>query len=116
MPDDIKTLEDLNVQIRVAETKGDREWLSGVIAPKLAFQRANPQRTIDDRDAYLDAVKPAVAGETAIESISLYGNRAVVTCIVTLRTESGDQSFHNIRLWIRNEGSWKLLGWANEPL
>lgn len=116
MLDDIKTLDDMNTQIRVAETKGDREWLSGVIAPKLAFQRANPEKTVTDRDGYLDAVKPGVNGETEIESISLHGNRAVVTCIVTLKTDSGDQRFHNVRLWIRTEGRWKLLGWANEAL
>lgn len=114
--DDIKTLEDLNRQIRVAETQGDREWLAGVIAPKLAFQRANPEKTVTDRDGYLEAVKPGVNGETEIESISLYGNRAVVTCIVTLKTEGGDKRFHNVRLWIRREESWQLLGWANEAL
>ena len=116
MLDDIKTLEDLNVRIRDAETQGDREWLAGVIAPKLAFQRANPEKTVTDRDGYLDAVKPGVNGETEVESICLYGNRAVVTCIVTLKTDRGDQRFHNVRLWIRNEGRWKLLGWANEGL
>jgi len=116
MRNDLETLKDLNVQIRVAENQGDREWLAGVIAPKLAFQRANPERTISNRDEYLDAVKPGAHGETQVESISLYGNRAVVTCIVTLKTDSGDRRFHNIRLWIRNEEGWKLLGWANEPL
>jgi hypothetical protein len=114
--DDIKTLEDLNVQIRVAENQGDRDWLAGVIAPKLAFQRANPERTISDRNEFLDAVKAGAQGETEVESISLYGNRAVVTCIVTLKTDGGDRRFHNVRLWVRSEGGWKLLGWANEPL
>lgn len=116
MTDDLKTLEDLNVQIRLAETRGDREWLAGVIAPKLAFQRANPQRTIDDREAFLDAVKPGAAGETEVESIHLYGNRAVVSCLVTLKTEGGDRRFHNLRLWTRSAEGWKLLGWANEAL
>jgi len=29
----------------------------------------------------------------------------------------GDQEkiFHNVRLFVRVQDSWKLLGWANEP-
>ena len=37
---------------------------------------------------------------------------AIVKCTVSVC----DQEFHNIRLFVRREGGWKLLAWANEPL
>ena len=37
--DDIDELGQLNVQIGEDESKGDYNWLDGVIAPKLAFRR-----------------------------------------------------------------------------
>ena len=46
-----------------------------------------------------------------IEPIELYGDRAIVRCVVAV----GDQHFDNLRLFVRREGSWKLLPWANEP-
>jgi len=46
-----------------------------------------------------------------IEPIEIYGNRAIVKCIVKL----DGKEYHNIRLFVRHEGVWKLLGWANEP-
>jgi hypothetical protein len=113
-------LEKLNTEIGDAESQGNDEargWLARVIAPKLAFQRAD-RTTIDDREKFLEKVKPGPPRKTIIESIDLYGNRAIVKCIVGM----GDRRFHNIRLfvWIGGQegqgGEWKLLGWANEPL
>ncbi len=118
MQDDIRTLEQLNIRIGVEESKGDdqsRSWLAGVIAPKLAFGRAD-RTTIDDREEFLKKVKPSDCRETEVESIDLHGDCAVVSCIVTLKSTSGDKKFHNLRLFVRYEGQWKLLGWANAPL
>jgi hypothetical protein len=118
MQDDIRTLEQLNIRIGVEESKGDdqsRSWLAGVIAPKLAFGRAD-RTTIDDREDFLKKVKPSDPRETEVVSIDLHGDRAVVSCIVTLKSASGGKKFHNLRLFVRHEGQWKLLGWANEPL
>jgi hypothetical protein len=118
MQDDIRTLEELNIRIGVEESKGDdqsRSWLAGVIAPKLAFSRAD-RTTIDSREEFLKKVKPSDPRVTEVESIDIQGNRAVVRCIVTLRSASDDKKFHNLRLFVRHEGQWKLLGWANEPL
>ena len=118
MQDDIQALEKLNIRIGNEESKGDDQshsWLAGVIAPKLAFDRAD-RTTIDNREEFLTKVKPSDPRETEIESIDLHGNRAVVRCIVTLKLVGGDKKFHNIRLFVRHEEQWKLLGWANEPL
>jgi Domain of unknown function (DUF4440) len=115
---DKQALEQLNTRIGVEEDKGDdesRSWLDDVIAPKLAFQRAD-RTTFDNREEFLKKVKPSGPRETEIESIDLHGDRAVVTCIVTVKSASGDKRFHNLRLFVRHEGQWKLLGWANEPL
>ncbi len=118
MQDDMHALEQLNIRIGMAESKGDdvaRDWLASVIAPKLAFSRAD-RTTIDNREEFLKKVKPSSPRETAIESIDIYGDRAVVRCIVTLKSVGDDKEFHNLRLFARHEGQWKLLGWANEPL
>jgi hypothetical protein len=114
MQADIDTLKERNIEIGAAESRGDRAWLEGALAMKLAFQRANEARTIVDRKEFLDAVAPGSDRITQIESIHLYGDRAVVTCIVTM--QPGGERYHNLRLFIRREEKWKLLGWANEPL
>ena len=78
--DDKHALEELNIQIGVEESKGDdesRRWLGGVIAPKLAFRRADGI-TIDNREEFLMKVAPGDLHETEVESIDLHGDRAVV--------------------------------------
>ena len=47
-----------------------------------------------------------------LEPIEIHGNRAIVECIVTV----GARDIHNLRLFVRRDGQWKLLGWANEPV
>src|SRR5216684_957491 len=95
---DEQTLKELNERIGVAESSGDREWLSTILAPRLAFQRADEARTVDDQVAFLQKVK---AGSTRItriiEPIEFYGNRAIVKCIVTV----SEKEFHNLRLFVR---------------
>ena len=113
MGDDKQALRELNTKIGEAENTGDREWLATILAPRLAFQRADEVRTVDDHVAFLQKVKGGGTRVTrVIEPIELYGNRAVVQCIVTV----GTQEFHNLRLFVRLEGRWKLLAWANEPV
>jgi hypothetical protein len=113
MPDDKQALIDLNAKINDAENSGDREWLATILAPRLALQRADKPRTIDDQVAFLQKVEPGgKRGLLKIEPIELYGDRAIVKCIIAV----GDKEFHNIRLFVRREGDWKLLAWANEPL
>jgi hypothetical protein len=110
--DDRQALTDLNVEIGRAETDGNRALLETILAPKLAFLRANG--AIDDREEFLNKVTrkdPPEERETEVESIAFYGNRAVVSCIVTMASGR----YHNIRLFIKH-GDWKLLGWANETL
>lgn len=119
-PSDFKDLEDLNIQIGVAESTRDQQsydWLSSVIAPELAFQRADPEKTINDRGEFLKLIKPFKpddpnlgSRETKVESIEIYGDRAVVACVVTF----GGNKYHNLRLFVRRENQWRLLGWANE--
>lgn len=109
MDDDRPLLEQLQLEIGRREKAGDREGLERILAPALAFLRADG--SVVDRDGYLDSVQESPARPTEVTSVQLYGNRAVVECIVT----RGSERFHNLRLFIRHEGRWKLLGWANEP-
>jgi hypothetical protein len=114
MQADIEALRQRNIEIGAAESRGDRAWLDAALATKLAFQRANEAKTIVDREEFLNAVTSGPDRETQVESIHLYGDRAVVTCIVTM--PPGGQKYHNLRVFVRREEGWKLLGWANERL
>lgn len=109
MPGEIQELFLLNQEIGTAENAGDLNRLGEIVAPFLAFRRRDG--TIVNRDAFLQNPKPGNR-EMQIESIHVYGNRAVVTCVVT---DSGVVT-HNIRLFTKEEGNWRLLGWANEPI
>ena len=53
---------------------------------------------------------------TEIEFVDLFGrDRAVVRSAVSV-IEGGERTrFHNVRLFVRIERSWRVLGWANEP-
>lgn len=114
MQKDVEALKQLNIQIGEAESRGDRDWLEDVIAPKFAFRRAD-RETIDDRLQFLGKVKASDARQTRIESIDLIGDRAIVKCVVTLKSAGADKPYHNLRLFVRQAGKWKLLAWANEP-
>jgi len=110
--DDQKSLRDLNLEIGHAENRGDVIWLSEILAPRLAFQRADANQTVDDHVAFLQKVQAGQRRPTQVlEPIKVYGNRAVVECLVTVNNDA----FHNLRLFVRRHGQWKLLGWANEP-
>jgi hypothetical protein len=107
-------LTELNLEIGVAESMGDKQFLGNVLAPVLAFRRAIGECV--GRDAFLGAVKSGARRETEIESISLLGHdRAVVTCIVSMGDANQEKRFHNVRLFVLMDREWKLLGWANEP-
>jgi hypothetical protein len=112
--DDKQALIQLNKAIGDAENNGNRKFLESILAPRLAFQRSNPLRTIDDQVAYLQKVETGgdrVTREIEPGDVDVYGDRAIVRCIVS----TGNGGFHNIRLFVRREGGWKLLAWANEP-
>lgn len=113
--EDEAALRKLNTEIAAAEDRGDSGWLASILASKLSFRRANG--LIVDREQFLSEVKARAPGKIDIESITIHGrNRAVVTCIVTLKVDGQDTAFHNVRLFIREASGWKLLGWANERL
>ena len=118
MQTDKENLEQLNIQIGDEESKGDensRNWLDSILAPQIAFRRAN--ETFINRDEFLENVKPNGSHrETKVVSIDLHENRAIVVCIVTLKDQGSEKKFHNLRLFVRHQEQWKLLGWANAPL
>jgi hypothetical protein len=105
MTDD-EALRTLNARLNEAENAGDRDFLAAILAPELAFLRADG-KTVDDAGRFLQKVAPR-----EFEQIEVLGTRAIVKCVVT----RGEERFHNIRLFVRLEGQWKLLGWANERL
>jgi hypothetical protein len=115
MQREFDALTDLNLQIGRAETAGDKKSLEKLLAPVLAFRRANGD-CVDKQD-FLENVAKGAPRKTAIESIDLVGrDRAIVTCVVSMVDGEQQKSFHNIRLFVRMQDDWKLLGWANEPV
>ena len=113
---DERDLADLNVRIGAEETKGDaasKEWLGQVIAPVLAFRRASGK--LDGRTAYLAGIGPSAPRETTIQAIEVAGDRAIVRCVVTMKSPDGEKRYDNLRLFVRLDSRWQLLGWANEP-
>ncbi len=110
---DEEILKNLNIEIAAAEDRGDRKWLENILAPELSFRRASGK--IVGREQFLKDVKSRPSSVTRIESIKFYGrDRAVVTAIVNLKIDGKDAAFHNVRLFVRDGATWKLLGWANE--
>jgi len=114
MQSDFDELTELNHQISVTESAGDKQSLDGILAPVVAFRRASG--AFDDRASFLEKVASSIPRETTIRSIDLVGqDRAVVTCVVSMPEGDQEKIFHNVRLFVRVQDSWKLLGWANEP-
>ena len=70
MPSESEVLKELNIRIGEAETAGDRHWLVGVIAPELAFLRADG-RTIDDAGRLLQKVAATDPRTTSLESVDV---------------------------------------------
>ena len=116
MQDERVILTELNRQIGLAETLGDREALERLIAPQLAFRRADAAGTLDDRAAFLGKVKPGPDRTTVVSDIRIHGDRALVDCVVTVHGADGDRKFHNLRLFVKVGEDWRLLGWANAPV
>ena len=120
MESDEQALRALNVRIGRLESAAAGEGeaakkagkaLEDIIAPVLAFRRANG--SLADWNQFIHPTETnASPRETEVISVSLYGERAVVECIVTM----GENRYHNLRLFIRHDEQWRLLGWANEPM
>lgn len=108
MTHDIEALLRLNDAINAAENAGDPAALGTMIASRLAFRRRDG--SIVDRDAFLAAPRPGER-RLQVESVQVHGTRAAVACTVT----DAGTSTHNLRLFAKEDGAWKLLGWANEP-
>ena len=110
MTDD-EALRTINARLNDAENAGDRDVLAGLLAPELAFLRADG-KTVDDGGRFLQKVARRDPCDLTVEHVEVIGTRAIVKCVVTC----GTTRFHNVRLFVRIEGQWKLLGWANERL
>jgi Domain of unknown function (DUF4440) len=118
MSNDEDDLRQLNIEIGCAETDGNVKRLAEILAPELAFSRADG-KTIDDAGRFLQKVQPGSPRVTTFDaelaSIEVLGNRAIVKCLVTMESPDGERKYHNLRLFVRIDRKWRLLAWANEP-
>src|SRR4051794_8217214 len=107
-----EALTRINEEISTAEDAGDVKNLETLLAPKLAFRRANGK--VVDREEFLAAVTPGGPRRTTMRAIVMLGkDSAHVTCDVCLPVDGELKTFENARLFIRSEADeWKLLGWA----
>src|SRR5262249_54265511 len=109
MQEDINELIRVNKEINEHEILGKVDELAKLTASELAFRRRGG--AVVGRKDFLDNPNP---GERTIqiESVQVYGKRAVVTC----RGNRPGELPHNIRLFVKgDDGKWGVLGGANEP-
>jgi len=111
MSNDVELLKTKNKQIGEAESSADHKWLAGVLAPELASFRADG-KTFDDAGRFLQKLAASSPRITDVQSVEILGTRAIVKCVVT----QDGRKYHTLRLFVRYEGNWLLLAWANEPL
>ena len=106
---DITKLIEVNERINDKENLGDLQELDKLVASELAFRRRDG--TIVERKTFLGKANPGKR-TIKIESVHVYGNRAVVIC----RVDDSGVVTHNVRLLVKGaDGEWRVLGWANEP-
>jgi hypothetical protein len=113
MAEDDKELRRLNEEMGVKEAEGDRAYFLKLLHTAFVFRRANGD--VDDKRWFLDKLGRSDERRTDVTDVQVHQNRAVVTAIVTLKTQGGEARFHNLRLFLKDEGgAWRLLAWANE--
>lgn len=108
MQGDVAELIRVNELINDKENLGKPADLGDQVAPELVFQRRDG--TVADRAAFFAASKPGKRVLT-VDSVHVYGKRAVVAC----RVEEGGVTTHNVRLFVKRGDKWQVLAWANEP-
>jgi hypothetical protein len=117
MADDDDLIE-LNREIAVRETAGDRDWFANVLlANPFVMRRAG--LVYNDRDQFLDKVAASAERRTEDTVVVFRTDRtAMVACTVHIEREDGSwAAYRNARLFVRNEPdlSWQLFAWANDP-
>ena len=109
----VDELIEINRRIAELENAGDSKGLSAVIADELAFLRADG--SIINKETFLNALK--AGGDRkyeSTESVDVFNNRAIIRCIIS--RNKGKEKVHNIRLFVKKDSNWQLLGWANEVI
>jgi hypothetical protein len=96
MQNDIEALARRNQEITIAENAGDMAQLGVLIASQLVFLRRDG--SLANRDVFLQTPRPGHR-ELRIESVQIFGARAVVACTVA---DSGVVT-HNLRLFVREQ-------------
>jgi hypothetical protein len=117
MADDASELRRINEEIGGKEADGDSQFFLKLLASEFAFRRASG--AVVDALAFLKGIGDGKPRQSAVvEPIQVFGDRAIVECVVTLGDGKDAKRYHNLRMFVRataNE-SWQLLGWANEEV
>lgn len=112
----INELKKLNRDTFKAEDDANREPLERILADDFRIIRSN--LIIEDKPAMLCRVaadtsqrKREVDDES--EDVKIYGDSAVITCLITLKEKNGDVvgRFWNTKVFGRREGAWRCLVW-----
>lgn len=102
-----------------------RHGVRRAAGPRLRDASARPTDPYDDRSAFVAAVRPTPEARpspdrrtTDIDPLLERERCAVVTWVVHMTVEGVEKSFHNTRLFIRDEpgARWWLLSWANQEV
>lgn len=124
MTDDLLDLGRINDEIAQRENAGDAAYFERLLAPAFAMRRAKPTDQYADRAALVAAVRPTLEGPTPdrrttdVEVLLELERCAVVTCVVHMTVKGVEKSFHNSRVFVRDQpgGRWWLLSWANQEV
>jgi hypothetical protein len=108
----------LNDEIPTRETNGSAaesyEFFDGLLASEFAFMRKTGK--VVGRDGFLTGLAAGAERQQDVLEVSRFGQRRVmIECVVHFIAST--EKFHNLRLFVQvDDGSWKLLAWANEQM
>ncbi len=115
---ELSDLKTINTEMVRHENEGSTEdaraYFFDLLTDMFVFRRASG--VVVDRQAFLKALTSggdrALIGE--IEVTPLGEERALVRSTVQTYVGGDRRTFDNARLFVRIEGRWRLLAWANE--
>jgi hypothetical protein len=114
-------LKCLNEQFAAMEQQRDEKakaWFRDVLSDQLVFRRANG--SIMDKQKFLkslDDQNSFTSRKAEDFSATIVGERALVTLVIhTMKADGTENCYRNIRLFSKQNQSWKLELWYNYDL
>ena len=108
----------INERIGPAESAADSAWFEQLLHERFTMRR--PGGALSTKDEFLAGLAPGSERRTVMVSVETHGtHRATASCLVekwTLADPQQVQVFDNLRVFLRQDGRWRLLTWLAEPV